>query len=99
MQENLNNNGMTKWNCKEVPFCTIHHLKVYLINSITIANSARSKKKKYGNLPPSITTCQMVTAVGYSREPTASNISMLVRFVSGYTGQNKVLQLNILFDK
>jgi hypothetical protein len=41
----------------------------------------------------------MVTVVGYSREPAASNISMLVRFVCGYTGENKVLQLNILFEK
>jgi len=49
--------------------------------------------------PRSITTYQMVTAVGYSREPAASNISMLVRFISGYTGQNKVLHLNILFEK
>jgi len=44
VQDNLDNKGMTKWNCEKVPFCTVHNLKVYLINSITTANTARSKK-------------------------------------------------------
>jgi hypothetical protein len=97
VEDNLDNKGMTKWDCEKMPFCTVHHLKVYLINSITTANSARSKKSMV--TPRSITTCQVVTAVGHSREPAASNISMLVRFVTGCTEQNKVLHLNILFEK
>jgi hypothetical protein len=45
LQDNLHNIGMTKWNCEKVPFCTVQHLNVYLINSITIADSAKNKKK------------------------------------------------------
>jgi len=51
-------------------------------------------------LPPrSITTCQVVTAVGYSREPATSSISLLVRFVNGYNDQNKALTIIYLRNK
>lgn len=45
VQDNLDNKGMSKWNCEKVPFCTVQHLKFYLMNSVTIAKSIRSKRK------------------------------------------------------
>lgn len=98
LQDNLDNKGMTKWNCEKVPLYTAKHLNVSLINSRTVANSAKSKKKVQSN-PLVIYNMTSGNSCWILKGTSSYHHSMLVRFVSGHNDQNKVLHFNVLFEK